>query len=79
MGEQELPRRIMECKPEGRNIGRPRLRWLDGVVEDTRRTGVKQWWMVAKNRESWRRILREGEPRPGLFVCCWVLRHFLTS
>ncbi|KAJ4426512.1 hypothetical protein ANN_27326 [Periplaneta americana] len=35
MGETELLRRILECKPEGRrNVGRRRLTWLDGVVED---------------------------------------------
>ena len=47
---------VMEFKTEGRrSIGRPRLRWLDGVVQNTRRTGVEQWWMVAVYRESWRR------------------------
>ena len=42
--EQKLPRRIMECKAEGRMyIGRPRLRWIHGVIENTRRIGARQW------------------------------------
>jgi hypothetical protein len=53
MSDNEMPRRIMECKPEGRrSVGRPRLRWKAGVEDDLRKLEVKNWWTVVKDRES---------------------------
>jgi hypothetical protein len=52
MSDNKMPRRTMECKPEGRrSVGRPRLRWKDGVEDDPRKPNVKNWWTVAKDRE----------------------------
>jgi hypothetical protein len=39
---------------------------MDDVLEDLRKLGVRNWWMVAKDRESWRRFLREVEAHIGL-------------
>jgi hypothetical protein len=51
MSDKEMPRRIMECKPEGRrSVGRPRPRWKDGVEDDLRKLELKNWWTVAKDR-----------------------------
>jgi hypothetical protein len=35
------------------------------VEDDLRKLEVKNWWMVAKDRESWK-ILRESEAHNGL-------------
>jgi hypothetical protein len=60
MSDNEMPRRSMECKQEGRrSVGRPRLRWKDGVEDDLRKLNVKNWWTVAKDRESWKKIIRK--------------------
>ena len=40
-GEDDLER-IVDCKPEGRRTGRPKVRWL-GVLEDVKKLGVKNW------------------------------------
>jgi hypothetical protein len=57
----------MECKLEGwRSVGRPRLQWKDGVEDDLRKLKVKNWWTVAKDRESWTEILRKAEAHKGL-------------
>jgi hypothetical protein len=50
------------CKPEGlRKVRRPRARWRDEVVKDTRMLGLKSWWATAMNLDEWRRLLKEGK------------------
>jgi hypothetical protein len=36
------------------------------VEDDPRKLYVKNWWMVAKDTESWKKILREAEAHKGL-------------
>ncbi|KAJ4440330.1 hypothetical protein ANN_08469 [Periplaneta americana] len=52
MGECEIPRKVMEYGiAAGRRVGRPKLRWMDCVMDDIKRLGVKNWWTVAKDRD----------------------------
>jgi hypothetical protein len=39
---------------------------MDGVLEDLRKLGAIRSWMVAKERESWRKVLREAKAHIGL-------------
>ena len=67
MKNDEIVKRIMEGKPEGRRgVGRPCSRWRDAVQEDVKKLKIQNWWTVARDREVWRRILREAVTRPGL-------------
>ncbi|KAJ4434817.1 hypothetical protein ANN_23388 [Periplaneta americana] len=67
MDECEIPRKVMEYGiAGGRRVGRAKLRWMDCVMNDIKRLGVKNWWTVAKDRDRWRRILKEVEARSGL-------------
>jgi hypothetical protein len=51
MSSNDTLRRITESKPEGRrSVGRPKLRWMDEVLEDLRNFDVESLWMVAKDR-----------------------------
>jgi len=62
LGDNETPRRIIESKLDGnRRIRRPKLRWLDVVVEDLRKSGIRGEWMVARVIQSWKRVLQEAE------------------
>jgi hypothetical protein len=39
---------------------------MDGLEEDLRNVKIKKWWLAARNRESWRKILREAEAHSWL-------------
>ncbi|PSN29557.1 Tyrosine-protein phosphatase non-receptor type 2 [Blattella germanica] len=56
MKASEMVRKIMETKPEGRRkAGRPNLRWMDGILQNVKSLRLKNWWMIARGREAWRR------------------------
>jgi len=43
LDNNKIPRRIMETKLEGsRRMRRPKRRWLDGVVEDLKKLGIRR-------------------------------------
>jgi len=59
-----MPRNIMEGR---RRKGRPRLRWMDGVVADLKAMKIKQWWTeTMQDREKCRRIVEEAKTHPGM-------------
>jgi hypothetical protein len=45
--------RVMDCNPAGRRrIERPKLRWIDGVLKDIKKVGVKNLWTVVRDTEA---------------------------
>jgi hypothetical protein len=41
VGKNEIHRRIMNFRLKGRRtVGRPKLQWMDGVLEDWRKLGI---------------------------------------
>uniref|UniRef100_A0A0K8SN56 Reverse transcriptase domain-containing protein n=1 Tax=Lygus hesperus TaxID=30085 RepID=A0A0K8SN56_LYGHE len=67
MPDTETPHIVLRGGPGGRRPrGRPGLRWLDGVEEDCRQIGVRNWKAVAQNRTEWRRLLVQVKARHGL-------------
>ncbi|KAJ4430927.1 hypothetical protein ANN_19520 [Periplaneta americana] len=59
MNDQIILKKILNTKPEGRrNIGRQKLRWLDGVEEDLRTLGVRRRRQKALVGQEWTKILR---------------------
>jgi hypothetical protein len=62
MDNNRTVKKVFNIKPVGiRKIGRPKLRWEDDVTQDIKTLGVKNWWNVAMEKESWQKLLR----RPG--------------
>jgi hypothetical protein len=48
---------ITLVKPEGRRrVGRPNLRWMDGVMRDAERLRVRNCRIKDKDRDGWRRL-----------------------
>jgi hypothetical protein len=66
--QDNLPcKKITLDKPEGRRrVGRPNLRWMDGVTEDAERLGVRNWRIKARDRDGWRRLLESAKTLHGL-------------
>ncbi|KAJ4452256.1 hypothetical protein ANN_03774 [Periplaneta americana] len=53
MADHEIPKKVMENKFEGkRSVGRPRLRWMDGVLEDLKKVGIKGWYITTTDRNK---------------------------
>ncbi|PSN40674.1 hypothetical protein C0J52_19427 [Blattella germanica] len=45
-------------KPEGsRRVGRPKLRWMNGIEEDLRKLGSRTRRRRALDRDDWRKVL----------------------
>jgi hypothetical protein len=32
-------------------VGRPKFRWMRGVVEYLRKMGIEKWWIVTRERD----------------------------
>ena len=45
---------------------RPKMRWLDDVSTDLRKMGINEWRDIARDREAWKRIVKEVKAHPGL-------------
>jgi hypothetical protein len=67
MSNERTLKKIFNTKPEGRRrVGRPKLRWEDGVVQDTRILGVNSWKKVALDRDEWAKLLKKARVHQGL-------------
>ena len=44
---------------------RQNLRWIERVGEDLKKFEINGWWIVARDRESCKKIMRETEARTG--------------
>jgi hypothetical protein len=54
-------------KPDGvRKVGRPKMRWEDGVDQDMRISEVKNWKKVAVDRDEWEKLLKKARVHQGL-------------
>jgi hypothetical protein len=67
MNDNRTLKKIFNTKPDGvRSVGRPKLRWEDGVVQDMRILGVKNWRKVGLNRDEWAKVLKKARAHQGL-------------
>jgi hypothetical protein len=54
MEEDRPAKRILVSNPRGaRGRGRPKIRWKDGVDDDSKAIGIWKWKSVALNWETW--------------------------
>jgi hypothetical protein len=60
MGEERKLYKVLVGKPkEKRPLGRPRLRWEDGIRMDLREIGLEgvDWSRLAQDRDRWRAVV----------------------
>jgi hypothetical protein len=71
MNNDRTLKKIFITKPNGsRSVGRTKLRWEDGVDQDMRILGVKNWKNVALNRDEWAKLLKKARAHQGLSSHC---------
>jgi hypothetical protein len=67
MNDERTLKKIFNTKPDGtRSVGRPKLRWEDGVDPDMRILKVKNWKKVALDRDEWAKLLKKARAHEGL-------------
>jgi hypothetical protein len=67
MSDERTLKKIFSTKPdETRSVGRPKLRWEDGIALDMQILGVKRWKKVALNRDEWAKLLKKTRVHQGL-------------
>ena len=49
-----------------RQMGRPKLRWEDGVMDDAKKLEERNWRNAARNRGSWRKFIKNALAQNGL-------------
>jgi hypothetical protein len=66
MNNDRTIKKLFNAKPDGvRRVGRPKLQWEDGVDQDMRILEVKNWKVVALNRDEWTK-LKKAKAHHGL-------------
>ena len=67
MNNDRTLKKVFNTKPDGaRRVGRPKLRWEDGVDQDMRILGVKNWKKFALNRDEWAKLLKKARAHQRL-------------
>jgi hypothetical protein len=62
MSEDRVIKKLYMSKPEGRSVGRPKMRWLDDVE---RKMIISGWRGKARRRDEWKSVLREVKVLQG--------------
>jgi hypothetical protein len=59
--EDNIVQKIKRWKPMSKGpIGRPKTRWEDDGLGDTKSMDVSNWKKVAQNRDSWKEVLEQA-------------------
>ena len=78
MDNDRTLRKIFITKPDGvRRVGRPKLRWENGVDQDMRTLEVKNWKNVALDRRMCK-ASKEGQGPPRAVEPMMMMMIYLT-
>jgi hypothetical protein len=72
MEESSPCKKLTFSQLEGcRKKGRPKLRWLDDVLQDIKTLKVTAWWKKAQDRDSWKAVIKEAKAQIRRIHCPW--------
>jgi hypothetical protein len=58
---------MLTSKPFGkRPVGRPKNRWIDGILKDMEVLKVKNLKELTGNRKEWNKLVKKAKTHPGL-------------
>ena len=67
MSDERTFKKIFNTRPDGtRSVGRPKIRWEDGVAQDMQILGVKRWKNAAVKRDELAKLLKKARVHQGL-------------
>jgi hypothetical protein len=67
MNDDRTLKKIFSTKLDGvRRVGRPKLRWEDGVDQYMRILEVKNWKKVTLDGDKWAKLLKKARAHQGL-------------
>jgi hypothetical protein len=67
MNNDRTLKKIFNTKPNGvRRVGRPKMRWEDGVGQNMKILEVKNLKMVALDRDEWAKLLKKARAHQAL-------------
>jgi len=59
--------KLLDWRPMGtRQVGIPRQRWQEDVMEDLNKLKLKNWKETAKDRRTWRDLAEKAKTHKGL-------------
>jgi hypothetical protein len=67
MNDEPIPKRIIFFRPKRKRwIGRPKMRWLDGVIDSKRIIDKSNYSRQARDRDERKKLLRKATAQPEL-------------
>jgi uncharacterized coiled-coil protein SlyX len=67
MDQARPTKKLLDWKPmRTRQLGRPRQRWQEDVLEDLKKLKVKNWKEIDKNRRTGRGLAERSKNHKGL-------------
>jgi hypothetical protein len=62
----EWLKKLTNWKPFGkRPAGRPKYRWIDGILRDTKVLKVKNWKELTRSIKKWNKLVEKAKTHSG--------------
>jgi hypothetical protein len=67
MEDDRMVKKLTNWKPFGkRPAGRPKNRWINGILNDMEVLKVKNWEELTRNRKEWNKLVEKAKTHPEL-------------